>query len=86
MGRGRGATLPAWMTGGPVGAPGAPAVGAPDLQEAVQAAFLGEQEQAMRQVLIQQSGQKRSFGELQADGSLMEDPAATKVNCLPPLR
>ena len=81
-GRGRDATVPAWM------APGAPTFPPPsqpgsfmpqDIEEAARAALLGEQEAAMRAALTQQSGQKRGFDERDGPAQPHEDPAALKV-------
>ena len=80
MGRGRGATTPAWMA---QGAPGAPSpdgqVVPPDVEEAARAAVLREQELSMQQTIAQQSGQKRSYDELQAGGQAAESPAEMKA-------
>ena len=81
MGRGRDATVPAWMA--PSAAPGATlhpeAALPPDVEEAARSALLGEQDAAMRAALAPHSGQKRAFDERDGPEQQHEEPAAVKV-------
>lgn len=79
MGRGRGATMPAWLAQGAPGAPPPNGHVPPDVEEAARAAVLREQELSMQQTIVQQSGQKRSYEELQAGGQPPEGPAEMKA-------
>ena len=81
MGRGRDATVPAWMAPGapPAAMPHPDSALPPDVEDAARAALLGEQDAAMRAALAPHSGQKRSFDQLDGPAQEHEDPAALKV-------